>query len=130
MGILVKLGADGLMLVPRADERLWVPAVVRNPVDVTGAGDTVVAAFTIGLAAGLSAQDATLLAGIAAGIVVKKAGTEVVWRAELATVLAQTPPMPTASGKPYASTASEMHDRLDKNRNEETGRASPADLLA
>ncbi len=60
-----------------------VPTKVREKVDVTGAGDTVSAAITLGLAAGLSLVEATYLANYAAGIVVEKRGTSVAYRDEL-----------------------------------------------
>jgi bifunctional ADP-heptose synthase (sugar kinase/adenylyltransferase) len=46
--------------------------------DVTGAGDTVVAAFTLALLAGATPVDAARLANVAAGLVVMKYGTATV----------------------------------------------------
>jgi len=57
------------------------------PVDVTGAGDTVIAVFTLSLAAGASYQEAAHLANYAGGIVVMKRRTATVTRAELEAVL-------------------------------------------
>jgi bifunctional ADP-heptose synthase (sugar kinase/adenylyltransferase) len=51
--------------------------------DVTGAGDTVIAAFTLALAAGASFLHAAILANVAGGIVVMKRGTATVSRQEL-----------------------------------------------
>jgi bifunctional ADP-heptose synthase (sugar kinase/adenylyltransferase) len=51
--------------------------------DVTGAGDTVIATFTLALAAGASPAEAALLANYAGGIVVMKRGTATVSAAEL-----------------------------------------------
>jgi bifunctional ADP-heptose synthase (sugar kinase/adenylyltransferase) len=57
------------------------------PVDVTGAGDTVIAVFTLALAAGASCLEAAHLANYAGGIVVMKRRTATVTRAELEAVL-------------------------------------------
>jgi bifunctional ADP-heptose synthase (sugar kinase/adenylyltransferase) len=51
--------------------------------DVTGAGDTVIAAFTLSLAAGAAVPEAAGIANRAAGLVVMKRGTAVVYRDEL-----------------------------------------------
>jgi D-glycero-beta-D-manno-heptose-7-phosphate kinase len=56
-------------------------------VDVTGAGDTVIAVFTLALAAGASYMEAAHLANYAGGIVVMKRRTATVTRAELEAVL-------------------------------------------
>lgn len=60
-----------------------------TPVDVTGAGDTVIAVFTLALAAGASYLEAAHLANYAGGVVVMKARTATVTRAELEAVLAR-----------------------------------------
>ena len=61
----------------------------REPVDVTGAGDTVIATYTLALAAGASFLEAAHLANHAGGIVVMKRGTATVSEAELrASILA------------------------------------------
>jgi bifunctional ADP-heptose synthase (sugar kinase/adenylyltransferase) len=52
-------------------------------VDVTGAGDTVLAAYTLGLASSASPLEAAQIANIAGGLVVMKRGTAVVTREEL-----------------------------------------------
>lgn len=55
----------------------------KEPIDVTGAGDTVIGAFALGLASGLSFFDAASVANHAGGIVVMKRGTASVTAAEL-----------------------------------------------
>jgi bifunctional ADP-heptose synthase (sugar kinase/adenylyltransferase) len=55
---------------------------------VTGAGDTVIATFTLALAAGASAAEAALLANYAGGIVVMKHGTATLSAEELASAVA------------------------------------------
>jgi D-beta-D-heptose 7-phosphate kinase / D-beta-D-heptose 1-phosphate adenosyltransferase len=75
--VLATRGADGMMLV-FADGRVDdLPAEAREVFDVSGAGDTVVATCAAALAAGLELVDAAMLANVAAGIVVGKAGTAV-----------------------------------------------------
>jgi D-beta-D-heptose 7-phosphate kinase/D-beta-D-heptose 1-phosphate adenosyltransferase len=66
-----------------------IPSRTREVFDSTGAGDTVVAAFTTALLCGLSPPEASYLANAAAGIVVGKVGTAVVTPDELETVLAE-----------------------------------------
>jgi D-beta-D-heptose 7-phosphate kinase/D-beta-D-heptose 1-phosphate adenosyltransferase len=58
--------------------------VAQEVFDVSGAGDTVIAAFTLALSTGSSKPDAAHLANFAAGIVVGKLGTAVTSRKELA----------------------------------------------
>ena len=60
--------------------------------DVTGAGDTVIAAFSAALAAGASTEEAAQLANYAGGIVVMKRGTATVSRDELLDAIEQAPP--------------------------------------
>jgi bifunctional ADP-heptose synthase (sugar kinase/adenylyltransferase) len=58
-------------------------------VDVTGAGDTVIAAYTLARAAGASFAEAARLANLAGGIVVSKRGTSTVSADEMLSSLAQ-----------------------------------------
>jgi bifunctional ADP-heptose synthase (sugar kinase/adenylyltransferase) len=57
--------------------------VAKNVYDVTGAGDTVIAAFTIAYAAGASMEEAAVIANHAAGVVVGEVGTAVATRDQL-----------------------------------------------
>ncbi len=83
-GILASLGQEGMVLV-EADGAVHAQrAEVREVYDVSGAGDTVVAMLSAALGAGMSAFDGARLANIAAGIVVGKVGTAVVYPSELA----------------------------------------------
>jgi len=83
--LLVTRGKDGMALFERGE-----PKAVRIPVhgsdqavDVTGAGDTVLAAYTLALACGAGAFEAAHIANIAGGLVVMKRGTAIVTRSEL-----------------------------------------------
>ncbi len=83
-GVLAKLGADGVCLVMK-DQPAWhFRATAREVYDVSGAGDTVVATMSLGLAGGLNCEDAAALANIAGSIVVGKIGTAIVTHEELA----------------------------------------------
>jgi D-beta-D-heptose 7-phosphate kinase/D-beta-D-heptose 1-phosphate adenosyltransferase len=81
--LLVKRGGEGMTLFERGAEPLTLPAQAREVFDVTGAGDTVIALFGAGVAAGLAAADAAALANLGAGIVVGKIGVATVSRSEL-----------------------------------------------
>ena len=74
--LLVTCGNEGMLLVePDASPHRIAAVGSTVPVDVTGAGDTVIAAFALGLAAGLNFRDAAMIANHAGGIVVMKKGT-------------------------------------------------------
>ncbi|MDQ6785675.1 MAG: bifunctional ADP-heptose synthase [Acidobacteriota bacterium] len=88
--LLVTRGNKGMLLVERDKTPLRFDAVgAKEPLDVTGAGDTVIAAYALGLASGLSFADAAKLANHAGGIVVMKKGTASVTAEELLASLAQ-----------------------------------------
>ena len=72
--VLITRGPRGMSLFAADGETQYVPAAAEEVYDVTGAGDTVVASFTMALAAGASRRDAMELATVAAGNVVRKLG--------------------------------------------------------
>ena len=81
--LLVTRGGQGMTLL-EDEAPLHIPAVgAQQPVDVTGAGDTVIATFALALASGASFADAARLANYAGGLVVMKRGTASVSAAEL-----------------------------------------------
>jgi rfaE bifunctional protein kinase chain/domain len=80
--VLITRGEHGMWLLAR-DEEVALPAEAREVADVTGAGDTVISALALGLAAGASMVDAAGLANRAAGIVVGKFGPATVTVEEL-----------------------------------------------
>ena len=80
--LLITLGENGMWLFEKNSDR-HIPTVAQEVFDVSGAGDTTIATFTLALCAGMSKQDAAAAANIAAGIVVGKIGTATVTRAEL-----------------------------------------------
>ena len=81
--ILVTLGENGMKLFDNRDNSVHIPTVAQEVFDVSGAGDTVISAFTLGLCAGASKLEAAHIANYAAGIVVGKVGTATANRAEL-----------------------------------------------
>jgi D-beta-D-heptose 7-phosphate kinase/D-beta-D-heptose 1-phosphate adenosyltransferase len=73
--VLITRGDRGMMLVEGEGDPINVDTAAREVFDVTGAGDTVIAALAAALAAGASMTEAAVLANHAAGIVVGKLGT-------------------------------------------------------
>jgi D-beta-D-heptose 7-phosphate kinase/D-beta-D-heptose 1-phosphate adenosyltransferase len=73
--VLITRGQEGMSLFRRNGETRNFPTAAREVFDVTGAGDTVVAACTLALASRASYEEAAVLANLAAGIVVGEVGT-------------------------------------------------------
>jgi rfaE bifunctional protein kinase chain/domain len=87
--LLVTRGSHGMTLLEDGVDPLHIEAVGSSePVDVTGAGDTVMATYALALASEASFPDAARLANYAGGIVVMKRGTASVTREELENSLA------------------------------------------
>ena len=73
--MLVTRGGDGMAVFERGKEYSPIPVFNKTDVfDVTGAGDTVVATITLGLAAGLSPKHAAIIGNLAASIVIRSFG--------------------------------------------------------
>lgn len=86
--VLLTRGPDGMTLFERSGKHTHIPVTNKSEVyDVTGAGDTVVAASALALAAGASYATAAWLANFAAGVVVRKPGTATTTPDELCTVI-------------------------------------------
>jgi D-beta-D-heptose 7-phosphate kinase/D-beta-D-heptose 1-phosphate adenosyltransferase len=81
--VLITRGEHGMWLLGPGDDEIELPAEAREVADVTGAGDTVISALALGVAAGASLADAARLANRAAGIVVGKFGPATVTVEEL-----------------------------------------------
>ena len=81
--LVVTLGERGMLVVAADTEAAILPARAREVYDVTGAGDTVIAALAAGVGAGLPILDAAGLANLAAGLVVGKIGVASVTPSEL-----------------------------------------------
>jgi D-glycero-beta-D-manno-heptose-7-phosphate kinase len=81
--LLVTLGELGLILCQHGQNPIHIPTTAKEVFDVSGAGDTVIAAFTLAVAAGASPLEAAVFSNHAAGIVVSKVGTATVSPQEL-----------------------------------------------
>jgi len=81
--VLITRGEHGMWLLGRETEEMALPAEAREVADVTGAGDTVVSALALAMAAGASLPDAARFANRAAGIVVAKFGPATVTADEM-----------------------------------------------
>jgi len=81
--MLITRGESGMALLERGKPLLTIPTVAKEVFDVTGAGDTVIATLSVGLAVGLPFGTAATIANVAAGIVVGKVGTATVTVAEI-----------------------------------------------
>ena len=85
--VLVTRSEKGLTLLRRDGAPLHLPTEAREVSDVSGAGDTLVAAFAVSLASGAGLEAAARLANVAAGISVSKLGTATVSLMELQTAM-------------------------------------------
>ena len=82
-GVLITRGEHGMSLFERNGKVTHIPTMAQEVFDVTGAGDTVISAFTLAMAAGASMTDAAKISNFAAGIVVGVVGTAAVAPEEL-----------------------------------------------
>jgi rfaE bifunctional protein kinase chain/domain len=86
--LIVTRGSRGMTVATAGAPPAHLPAFGSDEVaDVTGAGDTVIAGVTLGLAAGASVLDAARLANVAAGLAVMKRGTATVTPEEIRAAL-------------------------------------------
>jgi len=112
--VLVTLSEDGMTLIERGKARVHVPAYAVKVRDVSGAGDTVVAAVAAFLAAGAGYEEAMRAANAAASVVVGKRGTATVSAEELR---ARILPLSTlAPERKIVSDASALDQRLEEWR--------------
>ncbi len=81
--LLVTLGDQGMLLCQRNQPPHHIPTVAQDVFDVSGAGDTVIASFTLAIVAGASPVEAAVFSNHAAGVVVGKVGTATVSPDEL-----------------------------------------------
>ena len=89
-GIIISRGEQGMSLIQDNGEIHHIPVVDKSEVfDVSGAGDTAVAAFILAIASGAKPVEATKIANFAAGIAVRKLGTATVSNEELKEVLGE-----------------------------------------
>ncbi|MBV9431727.1 MAG: D-glycero-beta-D-manno-heptose-7-phosphate kinase [Hyphomicrobiales bacterium] len=91
--VVITRGARGMTVVCDAkgtDRIVHLPTEVRQVYDVSGAGDTVLAALALALSAGAPIEKAAQIANLAAGIAVGKVGTAAVEAAELRRAINQS----------------------------------------
>ncbi len=81
--LLITLGENGMRLFEKNGRTTHIPTVAQEVFDVSGAGDTVIATFTLALSCKAKNLEAAHIANFAAGIVVSKLGTAVTSRKEL-----------------------------------------------
>jgi D-glycero-beta-D-manno-heptose-7-phosphate kinase len=81
--LLVTLGDQGMLLCRQGQPPYHIPTAAREVFDVSGAGDTVIASFTLAVAAGGAPIEAAIFSNHAAGVVVGKIGTATVTPSEL-----------------------------------------------
>jgi len=73
--LLITLGSQGMALFSKDESPVIIPTRAREVFDVSGAGDTVIATFTLAMLSGATALEAAEIANHAAGVVVGKVGT-------------------------------------------------------
>ncbi|MGD9873633.1 MAG: bifunctional heptose 7-phosphate kinase/heptose 1-phosphate adenyltransferase [Kiritimatiellia bacterium] len=81
--VVITLGSLGMLMMAENAKPVHIPTRAREVYDVSGAGDTVVAATVLALAAGATHREAAELANFAAGVVVGKLGTATCTASEL-----------------------------------------------
>jgi rfaE bifunctional protein kinase chain/domain len=81
--LLVTLGEHGMMLFQQKEPPHYIPTKARQVFDVSGAGDTAIALFTLGLVCGATPIEAAEIANHGSAVVVSKLGTATVTRDEL-----------------------------------------------
>jgi D-beta-D-heptose 7-phosphate kinase/D-beta-D-heptose 1-phosphate adenosyltransferase len=81
--LLITLGEQGMLLCRHQQAPYHIPTVAQEVFDVSGAGDTVIASFTLAIAAGAAPVEAAIFSNHAAGVVVGKVGTAMVSPQEL-----------------------------------------------
>lgn len=87
--LVITLGEEGMLLSSGGRILGTIPTAAREVFDVSGAGDTALAALVLALTAGAKLENAALFANAAAGVVVGKLGTATVTPAELRAYVAQ-----------------------------------------
>ena len=81
--IVTTRSSDGISIVDKKNTSLHLPSKAQEVFDVSGAGDTVSAVFTLALAVGATPEEAALLSNIAAGVVVAEVGTVPIYKDQL-----------------------------------------------
>lgn len=85
--LLVTRGKEGMSLIEKDGTHTHIAASAREVFDVSGAGDTAIATLALAYACGNASADAARIANLAAGIVVGRLGTALVYQTDLTTAL-------------------------------------------
>ena len=88
--VVLTMGSQGMVVAPSSGSPSRLEALCRSPVEVSGAGDTVLATLAATLAAGADLHQAARLANLAASISVSRPGTHAVSAAELTEAVTQS----------------------------------------
>ena len=88
--LLITRSEEGMSLFSSSGDIVHIPTVAREVFDVSGAGDTVLAALALGIASGFTMAEAARLANVAAGIAVGKLGTSIVTPQEIIDAVSHT----------------------------------------
>ncbi len=96
---LITLGEKGMALFQEGKKYIRIPTVAREVFDVSGAGDTVIACFTLANVSGANMQEAAYISNIAAGVVVGKLGVATVDQKELIAKIKSLQNNPEISGQ-------------------------------
>lgn len=87
--VLLTLGEQGMLVFATGSDPTHIPAKAREVFDVSGAGDTAIAVYTLGICAGLSPVVAARVSNLASSVVVGKLGTTPIERVELLEAIAR-----------------------------------------
>ena len=88
--VVLKMGSQGMLIAPPSGSTSRLEALCRSPVEVSGAGDTVLATLAAALAGGADLKEAAWLANLAASVSVSTPGTHAVSAAELTEAVTQS----------------------------------------
>jgi D-beta-D-heptose 7-phosphate kinase/D-beta-D-heptose 1-phosphate adenosyltransferase len=81
--LVITLGREGMLVSANGGDMTKHPTVAKDVFDVSGAGDTVIAALTLALCAGHSTAESVHFANVCAGVVVGKLGTATITPGEI-----------------------------------------------
>src|SRR5205814_1147320 len=125
--LLITLGEHGMMLFERGKKPHHIPTKAREVFDVSGAGDTAIALFTLALCCDATAIEAAEIANHASAVVVGKVGTATVTREELVASSPRRRPAPgrvLEAGRDHRLDLSRSWFIGDKASDIECGRAA------
>ena len=90
--LIITRGKDGMSIFKKNERVIHIPGIPREVFDITGAGDTVIAALSLALSAGANIEEAAMLGNYAASVKITKIATQPVYREELEEALVDREP--------------------------------------